>query len=169
MALGRLVGAARSPRDATLSTEFCGGLPDHRTDNARQEDAAAMTKVFKGDKVVAYAGTLLLKEDEPVRLVITFPLNAPISTEALTLEFLFKNPTRERTGVSCESGSDKVVRFFFSGFQNPAGTALAEPISFGQVNNQPLSLNLAHYWINGFNIAHVEVLLGGQDTAGSNS
>ena len=128
-----------------------------------------MTKVFKGDKVVAYAGTLLLKEDEPARLVITFPLNAPISTEALTLEFLFKNPAREGTGVSCETGSDKVVRFFFSGFRNPTGTALAQPISFGQVNNQPLSLNLAHYWVSGYNIAHIEILLGGQDNSVSNN
>jgi hypothetical protein len=128
-----------------------------------------MIKVFKGDKVVAYAGTLLLKENEPARLVITFPLNAPISTEALTLELLFKNPTRKRTGVSSETGSDKVVRLFFSGFRNPTGTALAQPISVGQVNNEPLSLNLAHYWVNGYNIVHLEILLGQQDnTASSN-
>ena len=122
-----------------------------------------MTKVFKGDRVVAYAGTLLLKDDEPVRLVITFPLNAPISKEALTLELLFKNPKRRRTGVSSETGSDKVVRLFFSGFRSPTGTALAEPIPVGQVNNEPLSLNLAHYWVNGYNMVHVEILLGGQD------
>jgi len=128
-----------------------------------------MTKVFKGDRVVAYAGTLLLKDDEPVRLVITFPLNAPISKEALTLELLFKNPKRRRTGVSSETGSDKVVRLFFSGFRNPTGTALAEPILVGQVNNQPLFLNLAHYWVNGYNVVHLEILLGEEAKTDSNS
>jgi hypothetical protein len=135
--------------------------------NRREEDASPMLKVFKSDKVVAYTGTLLLKADEPARLVITFPLNAPISTESLTLELLFKNPTRKRTGVSKETGSDKVVRLFFSGFRNPTGTALAEPISVGQVNNEPLSLNLAHYWVNGYNVVHLEILLGEQEKTAS--
>src|SRR5579872_4640424 len=128
-----------------------------------------MTKVFKGGKVVAYAGTLLLKENEPARLVITFPLNAPIWTEALTLELLFKNPKRKRAGISSKTGSDKVVRLFFSGFRNPTGTALAKPIPVGQVNNEPLSLNLAHYWANGYNIVHLEILLGAQDDTASNN
>ena len=128
-----------------------------------------MTKVFKGGKVVAYAGTLLLKENEPGRLVITFPLNAPIWTESLTLELLFKNPKRKRAGVSSKTGSDKVVRLFFSGFRNPTGTALATPILVGQVNNEPLTLNLAHYWVNGHNVVHLEILLGEQEDSVANN
>jgi hypothetical protein len=55
--------------------------------------------------------------------------------------------------------NDGAVDARFAGWKNALGTVFAEPIKIGDIDQKPMSLQVAHYYTGGFNLLHVWIYL----------
>jgi hypothetical protein len=121
-----------------------------------------MITITKGDKKVIYAGSVILKDYETVRLDISLPAGAPIAAQVLKLEITFTNVMNTETDVTWKTGPDGIVQVELTGWRQ-TGQAMKEPISFGQYNGEILWLHIAQHRIGSMvNIVQIDVMQGGR-------
>jgi hypothetical protein len=125
-----------------------------------------MITIKKGDKAVIYAGSMILKDYETVRLEISLPTGAPLAAQMLKLEITFTDIMKTETDVEWVTRPDGTVQFRLTGWRQ-TGQALKEPIFFGQYNNEKLWLHVAQHRLGAeVNIVQIDVLQGGSANAG---
>jgi hypothetical protein len=121
-----------------------------------------MVKITKDGRTVVYAGSMILKDNETVRLEIALPVGATIAAQMLKLEIVFTGITNLETDITWKTSSDGTVQFELTGWRQ-TGQALREPLHFGQYNGEKLWLNIAQHRIGLMvNVVQIDVLQGGR-------
>jgi hypothetical protein len=119
-----------------------------------------MRKVTVGKKTVVHSCTLMMADDEVVRMELTVPEDQSIGADLLRIELKFTERSASSASVNWIT-EDGVVKFTFIGWRVPGGSSLAEPLNFGTSNDERLWLHAAHQTILGTNVAHILVMRGG--------
>lgn len=109
-----------------------------------------------GKKVVYYT-SFLVKNDQEVLV------DAPIETSTLKLAITFASGTSSEERSGTWRSEDGLVRFTFSGWNNPYGTVVSEPTKFGEIRGKKVYFQLAHHYVGEVNLVHLYVLVGDQD------
>jgi hypothetical protein len=82
-----------------------------------------MITLTKGDKAVIYAGSVILQDYETLKLQISLPPGAPITTYLLKIEITFTDVMNTDTDVTWKTSPDGTVQFRLTGWRT-TGQAL---------------------------------------------
>ena len=106
------------------------------------------------DKELVYSKDFLVQNDQEVII------DAPVLNDILKLSVVFKSgaASDERNGSWTNEGD--VVKFVFSGWNNPLGTCVLEPTKFGDINGKRIFFQLAHQYVAEINLAHLYIFIG---------
>lgn len=114
-----------------------------------------------GNRRVLYTDTLLLGDNETVRIEV--PLQLAVShlgKDCFKLELTFLDRQREPATVTWQLIGD-VYKVNCTGWKNPTGSAFTTPLLLGaggMAVPPPIALDLAHYTIGARNLVHLVLL-----------
>ncbi|WP_425336530.1 DUF6864 domain-containing function [Synechococcus elongatus] len=105
-------------------------------------------------KQIVYSATFLVATG--VESYLDIPIDD--SRLLLSIKFVTSTGSAERTGEWQEENG--IVRFVFTGWNNPLGTCVLEPTKFGDIDGKKIYFQLAHYLIGEQNLVHIFILRG---------
>lgn len=115
-----------------------------------------------GGRRVLYTDTLLLGDNEPVRIELALQLAVShAGKDSFRLDLIFLDRDKTPPTVTWQLVDD-IYKVNCIGWNSPTGSALVTPLLLagGLLGPPPVALDLAHYAIGNRNLVHL-VLLGG--------
>jgi hypothetical protein len=109
-----------------------------------------------GDKKLIYSETFLVADNTDVLI------DVPSPTGGASMPFLVRfKPTNtgERTANWRTEEGRAIIEF--SGWNNPLGTSFSSPARFGDLDGQPVGVQITNRYINGLNLVHFFLFQGG--------